>query len=556
MTCKEPDRFIVKPAVFKMNVVEHCEFEMKETVGQRSPTSPAVSGEGALNPYDIVPCMRLKSWPSFLRKKLLEMYHFQACDGTFLPLFVVPTGNPLSTNRDNEWRLSFAVLEIEIFRQLKAHQRRFYGLAKYVFKVVFEEQELIQSYHLKILFLRWLEDDDLVHAKPLSFLANFFKYVLDAVKKQFIPHLFIEDCNIYPVHYHTVLKETKFRSKIENENFESVVMRKIQEIISHDTKTELSGGWGSWLKRTNNLLMSRQERGISETWISGYLTRLLSVIAYCLRKSQSQDRVNHGAGNLVKLMQIYEKDKYIRRVISFILSLLKEVYCIDVFSKFETVVVMPFHAVSHVIHKAFYCYEKHDLKGVRTYLAEADAMDLKSDTIGVTVTKFHAGIDIPLDYVIGRNERDLNSNRFYLRVNVVCLHMKIQLLVRKLDNLLEGEKKDINANSLSTSDKSTDEVNGGFIRKGDSDLDKETGQATDAIMELVTELVNAVDVASVREPYTGKLSYQHVGSLLLIGYRKAFAVSSHQSLREIKPVSKTESSLFNKKELATNFDLR
>ena len=558
-TCTETHKLTVTPVVFKTNVVEHCKFEFKESAGQRSPTSPAVSGEGALNPYDIVPCLRLKLWPTFMRKKVLEMYCFSEDDGTPLPLFVVPTGNALSQSRDLEWRFSFAVLEIEIFKQLKAHQRRLYGLAKYVFKVIFEELEIIQSYHLKILFLRRLEDDDLSDARPLVFLKIFFRYVLNAVENQYIPHLFIEDCNIYPLHYHTDEKETEFRLKVENENFENVMTHKIKEIISHDTKTEIPE-WGCWSERANQVLKSRQDGGISESWISGYLTRLLSVIAYCLRKSQTQNRLEYAVKNLVKLVQANSSDKYIERVIPFILSLLKEVHSIDLFSDFGTKITLSRDRASHVIHKAFYCYEKHDVDGVNKYLAEADHDEMHVDTVGVTVTKFHKGLDFPLDYVIKCNERNLNSNRFYLSLNIICLHMKIQLQVRKLDKLV-NESKDQNDNSITLISDSTEltvDVNNDVICQSSEEVNEEIRQITGEITKMVAELKNVVDVASVREPYTGKLSYKHVGSLLLMGYKEQFSASSHDMWQQIKIVSNTVcgSSDFNEKDLATNFDLR
>ncbi|XP_045173285.2 uncharacterized protein LOC123534890 [Mercenaria mercenaria] len=551
--CQKSERYMVKPAIFKTNVVEHCKFEMRETGEQRSPTSPAVSGEGALNPYDIVPCLMFKSWPNFIRKTVLDMYILKSSKDVPLPVFIVPTGNPLSETRDLEWRLSFAVLEIEIFRQLKSHQRRLYGLAKYLFKVVFEDLELIQSYHLKILFLRKLEDDDLTNVKPLSFLTSFFKYVLEAIENQFVPHLFIENCNIYPVHYHSDMKKEQFRLRVENNNFLSVMRKKIKTIISHDTNTDIAEE-ECWLENTKQALGNRQEAGLSEVWIAGYLTRLLSVIVYCLRKSLFQNKFQNAVKNLVKLVHANHHDKYINRAVPFITCLLNDVYRIDVFTDFGTQSVRYCDRVSFAIHRAFYCYERNDVDGVHQYLIEAGNTEINSGTSGIAVTKFHNGIDQSLDFAICYCQKKLNSNRFYLCPNVMRLHLIIQLRIRKINDQLEQALKQKGKECDTCSQKSFTDVkkNAKSVRT----FDLETHQSVNDIAELLTELANAADTASVREPFTGKLSYKHNSFLLLKGYREQLSGSAYQALREIPLIFNQDFSLYEKKELATNFDLR
>ncbi|XP_045173433.2 uncharacterized protein LOC123534992 [Mercenaria mercenaria] len=491
--CQKSEIYMVKPAIFKTNVVEHCKFEMRETGDQRSPTSPAVSGEGALNPYDIVPCLMFKSWPNFIRKTVLDMYIFKSSKGVPLPVFIVPTGNPLSETRNLEWRLSFAVLEIEIFRQLKSHQRRLYGLAKYLFKVVFEDLELIQSYHLKILFLRRLEDDDLVQAKPLSFLHDFFKYVLDAIEKQYITHLFIDDCNIYPVHYHSDRKKEQFRLRVEHDNFLSVTRCKIKEIISHDTRTNITE-WKSWLESMKQALEDRRDAGLSEVWIAEYLTRLLSVIVYCLQKSQSQNKLHNAVKNLVQLVHANQHNKYIKRVKPNISCLLNDVYQMDMISDIGTEPVKSCDRASFAINRAFYCYERNDIDGVSQYLQEAENTVINTETVGISVTKFHNGIDQPLDFVISYCQEKLNANRFYLCPNVTRLHINIQLRIRKMNGLLKQKVSENQSKNAAISQTSTTFVQD-YVTFMDIFAD-DILQTSNDIAKLVTELVNAANAAA------------------------------------------------------------
>ncbi|CAG2250286.1 unnamed protein product [Mytilus edulis] len=122
--------------------------------------SPSISGKGAVNEYDTVPCLRLSKWPKLAdswksRGPYSERYTFNSkwkeALVNVVPLFLVPTGNPMSRNKQEQFRLSFSMVEIKCFDQLTAKMRTNYGIAKYAFKQLFcsESYDLLSSYHIK-----------------------------------------------------------------------------------------------------------------------------------------------------------------------------------------------------------------------------------------------------------------------------------------------------------------------------------------------------------------------------------------------------------------------
>ncbi|KAK3608638.1 hypothetical protein CHS0354_042639 [Potamilus streckersoni] len=509
-SCLKSDRLLVIPSMFKTNVVEHCQFEMQKSTEQTSQGSPAVSGEGALNQCDLVPCLKLKSWPEFVRKKVEEIYNFTTSDGAKTSMFVVPTGDAVSTNRDYEWRLSFALLEIAIFRQMSDPQRRLYGLLKYVFKVIFEKIDLISTYHLKVLFLRRLEEDDLANATPISFVLDFLKHIVSLVEKQYIPHYFIDGCNIFPFHKCTREKIEKYKSKV-NGGLLDMVRSEIKTIVAHDLSIP-HNNWETWLTLAEKKLLNIKGEDFSEDWIAGYLTRLLSVIVYCLQKSHRQNQLDVAIANLFRLVTLNRSDKHVQRIVPLIQIVLEDMYKKQLtLSGSARIYVDARDKGSYFAHKAFHCYVQGNFNQAKAFLDHAKKTTCHGRTLGVTVTKFHKGVDAPLDFVIDFCDKELNSNRFYLFIDVMLLHLEIQDLMRNKQN------HDVSV--------------------------------------LLEKLVHAASNASIREPYTGKLSYRQSSLLLVKGYINNLAISSINLPSTTQLFTEFDEILFDRKGIS-NFDLR
>lgn len=55
--------FLLIPGKFKENVVQNCGLDYTRNEVLPSTISPSISGQGAMNEYDGVPCLKLVSWP-------------------------------------------------------------------------------------------------------------------------------------------------------------------------------------------------------------------------------------------------------------------------------------------------------------------------------------------------------------------------------------------------------------------------------------------------------------------------------------------------------------
>ncbi|XP_062603606.1 uncharacterized protein LOC134265414, partial [Saccostrea cucullata] len=192
----EEEAYLLLPGPFKEKVVEMSKFEYQKDV--RPPVnSPSVPGQGAVNVYDIVPCLRISQWPPSVRKWTEDNCSDQkALNKTFRSniaktesLFVVPAGNPTSQEKDLEFRLSFSLLEVKCFEELSSYARKLYGLVKYVFKTKLECIDLLDSYHIKSLYFDMIDKEEWSSHDYLKDLLHFFTIVENACKNETVKHI-------------------------------------------------------------------------------------------------------------------------------------------------------------------------------------------------------------------------------------------------------------------------------------------------------------------------------------------------------------------------------
>lgn len=135
------DEFVLLPNVFKDNVVLECGLDM--TRGSQKSSSPSISGLGAKNETDAVPCLKLTDWTKeaelwVIREPTNELLcrDWKQTIRKTVSLYIVPTGNRSSQKCDLEWRLSFVFVEKNCFDRIdkcNPRIRRLFGLAKFVF---------------------------------------------------------------------------------------------------------------------------------------------------------------------------------------------------------------------------------------------------------------------------------------------------------------------------------------------------------------------------------------------------------------------------------------
>lgn len=518
--------FLLIPGKFKENVVQNCGLDYTRNEVLPSTISPSISGQGAMNEYDGVPCLKLVSWP---REALGWIHRQNRSDVGFqnewksqvvenIPLFLVPTGNPMSKEQNMQFRLSFSMVEIACFQQMASPMRKMYGIVKYVFKALFHDINLLSSYHLKTLML-WKIDQTPIEEwkskKATEFIIEMMKDVYQALNDANIPHFFVEKCNIFPVHkvtdenvleYVTIFQNMPYRLQMILENL-------LQKDLGIPTSEK-------WLNVAMVKLKSIRQTGL-EVYIDGYLTRLLSVITFSVTENFAQSRQQGEASweEMERIFAKYDHDHHICRLADMANS------CICRLEPSSRVIgsrTTPEHSsctadeMSRLVHEAFEAYTEGTFSTAMEYIREADSLPRSSNKtlegIGISVTKFHKCLlhDKPILNVIQILESEHNGRcpRFYLAPCLMLQHMKIQL---KLNSLLHN---------------------------------------TTALQQKLDKLQSIVQRLSPTEPYPGRLSYRFAGVYLLRGYER-FIRDQQISVSIIIP-----SETFNQKRFATNFNLK
>lgn len=541
--------FLLKPSIFKENIFSHCNFEMQRSkTTENKSTSPSVSGQGALNEYDVVPCLKLDRWPAAAEDWQLRVTDDSHTIGSSLrhlivqtvPVLLVPTGNPLSPAAENEWRLSFSFVEIEIFNHLIPKQRQLYGLLKYLFKELFSDVDLLSSYHIKTLMLWKIDRETLEYWEGVhlvEFIVEMFGEMFSAVDRGYIPHLFINECNIFPLHKVTQMKKDKYKEIVQNGLLE-VVLHAINKTLLHDL--ELDSAVTDWFEEASLKLQELSAQEVKESYVSGYLTRLLSVSWYCLQEAALRGTLHRPIKQLVDLLERYKDDVNIQRLMPMLDVLIpsmidnkQEVSYFTHSDKHKTGAddsipetgatvkneLSEADKLSTLAHRAYVLYLKHEFVELKQVLLRMEPLLSAKDSIGVTVTKLQADVDFPIDYLTAHTVNKLKCNRLYLEPRVVYLHVTIQLALRE---------------SILATDEGREEL-----------------------QNLVRRLVKVVGRASDKEPYLGRLSYKHAEIILLQGYEEYFAwrCGEDHGRTIVMPDVVSERSL-RKRDSATNFNLR
>ena len=518
------NNFMLVPRMFKENVVRMSGFDyQKHRETAKSATSPSVPGQGAVNEYDVVPCLRLKEWPSNSEMWKGRVSEDDICIlnskwrqdvvlGT--PLFLVPTGNPMSTEREQEFRLSFSQPEIKCFEQITTNVRIYYGLGKYLFKTILAEGDFIDTYHVKTILLWMVEEKSLLDWKnmtPNNFLTMFFDKINSAITNQTIKHFFVADCNIFPKHKVNEEKKVKFKNKMAILNEE--ISSNIEKLLRYDLKIKATDA--GEIVRTG--LKALEEELPNDAYVAGYLTRLLSVITFSLCENEVQETLEIAVRRVRKVFQLYKEDKHIGRIIPMVNATLSRML-INASPpqnlSLHDVQVYDVDEVSKKAHFAFEAYHHKEFEKARQIINEIEFGKYKPNGFGISVTSYHKNkLDEQLNFVITALERESKygkSPRFYLDPFLVIKHLQIQL-----DHM--------DQNNISS------------------------------IQKLLEDLECIVESLSNKEPYLGRLSYKFSGVYLLHGYKN---FKLHGVQISLSVPSKYPLGSFNQGMFAGNFNLR
>ncbi|CAC5359887.1 unnamed protein product [Mytilus coruscus] len=514
----KPDEnaFLLLPSKFKENVVNasHFEFSRDKSV---SVASPSISGKGAVNEYDTVPCLRLSKWPKLAeswisRGPYSKRYTFSSKWKESLvnvvPLFLVPTGNPLSRNKHEQFRLSFSMVEIKCFNQLTAKMRTNYGISKYAFKRLFcsESCDILSSYHIKTIFLWIVEElriNDWKRISPINFVRTVFSEMKSCILKQSVRHFFVNGCNIFPSH-----KISDDNISFYNKNFErdtKMISQAVTDLLRSDLDISSDSGNMLNVARSKLRLLASQER--IESYIGGYLTRLLSMTTFSLFENELQGTLTESIDNIRTVFSSYQTDKHLKKIINAI-----NIFIVSVQTR-NTVIIklIPSHLnrfdnLTEIAHAAF---------------EFSEGYQFRPGEIGVSITKYHKEyeLDTPIHFVICELEKRYNGTcpRFYIDPYLMIKHLQFQIKLKTNSEFRNSE-------TLPT-------------------LQKQLLEMEDITKQL-----------SERVPYIGKLSYKFAAVYLIHGYRKQFKeLGTNLSLTIPENINLDS---FNQRMFAKNFDLR
>ena len=506
-------------------IVKNCGLDYNRNEAAASNISPSISGQGALNEYDGVPCLKFLCWPQvalnwverqnkggaiFNREWKLEIVKS-------IPLFLVPTGNPMAVEQDMQFRLSFSMAEIACFKQMISPMRKMFGIVKYLFKAMFHETNLLSSYHIKTLML-WKIDqiplDKWKSMKTTEFIKDMMNEIRQALHTAHIPHYFVENCNIFPVHKVTDQKVLEYMTVFQN------LPSQLEEVVGWLLRQDLGISSGeTWLNEAVVRLQDVHET-VVDAYISGYLTRLLSVITFSLTENytKSSELGKESLEEMTRIFAKYSYDRHISRIVHMVNSNVRRLELRPKLIRLRfssESISLNRDKMSRLVHEAFEAYIKGDCLMAMNYIRKADSLGQSFDTpegIGISVTRFHKCLhnDKPILNVIQLLEKENSGRcpRFYLAPRLLAQHMKIQL---QMGTLLKN---------------------------------------TITLQQEIVERHSIVGKLSHKEPYLGRLSYRFAGVYLLKGYE---LFVRDQQLPVLVPVPLDA---FDQRRFATNFNLR
>ncbi|CAF1127726.1 unnamed protein product [Didymodactylos carnosus] len=198
---------------------------------------------------DIVPCYKLKQWPSITReyfnresrqwpsREIIEQFSQNT-----ISCLLTPVGYKLSENHEHEWRISFSLIELELVKTLNKNQRLCYVLFKSIYKeYVLNEtnRELLQnndgnrvissppfgSYILKNIFFYFCEKYGENWCLPET--------ILDCIEQLFIE---LKICIINRCCPHYIISSNNLLMGIDDTSFASMInpfINKINRILEH-----------------------------------------------------------------------------------------------------------------------------------------------------------------------------------------------------------------------------------------------------------------------------------------------------------------------------------
>lgn len=255
---------------------------------------------------DVVPTLKSPQWPinvfqafksRVLHKWLTRemVYDIEKCG-----CFYVPIGDPMSPEKDLEWRLSFSLVEKYLVRSLSTVQYNCYNILKLLGEGMhyYKEQKLLCSYFFKNALFWSIEEEDKSfweESNVLKCIASVLKRMTLFYHKHNFPNYFIPENNMI-----SHLPVDKCRQLAEE--FTTITKDLLYRIFCC-LPLGVKGEYNAVFERLN--LQDTEER-LSSKETRDSLYRDVVITLEALNSSQLQDLMENGSANISSSTQIYQ----------------------------------------------------------------------------------------------------------------------------------------------------------------------------------------------------------------------------------------------------------
>lgn len=467
---KFSNRFVLVPNVFKQNVVRESGLKYQQTKSPQS-TGPSIPGRGVVNEYDVVPCLRLNTWPEetttwISRGKPLSVFDPSWRKKVLVasPVFLVAAGEINSFFQKEQFRTSFSMPEIECFKKLPNLVRQLFGLAKYVFTYLLSSVGFLSWFHIKYLLFWMVEKDEIDwnNISPVCFLFHLMDSIKQSVREGNVQHFFLDTCNIFPEHRRTYEREYAYDQILSDKQLVTECLKRLLRTELLETSRTVMA---SEFTNTESRLVS------SNTYCDGYLTRLLSVIVFVWQETSASEKMSSSFAE--KILEDCGVNEYTRKLV----TILELYFRGNVPGKLS---------LNSLAHGAFLAYMQGDFAVCLSLCSQHVTSTCVRDDdciLGVTLTRYDRTphLDEPLRFALDRLEQKFGTcPRVSLHPLFFLKHVLLQCELKKRDNGLK------------------------------------------CLDTLFSDLHGFSKSLSPRTPYCGLLSYQAVAFLVIEGYNEYF----------------------------------
>ena len=194
-----------------------------------------------------------------------------------------------------------------------------------------------------------------------------------------IPHFFLENCNIFPVHKVTEQNVLEYATIFQN------LPKRLDENVGMLLSQDLNIPPNEMYLNLSAIKLQEVHKTRLDAYISGYLTRLLSVITFSITENYavSSQMGKESVKEMKRIFAKYDKDRHISRIIPMVSSNIRHLeLCPKLIRSrvsFESNSSSK-DKMSRLVHEAFEAYTNGDCLVAKDYIRKAVSLRQSPDT--------------------------------------------------------------------------------------------------------------------------------------------------------------------------------